>query len=262
MLSKALSSDITSYDLIKAFAVIIMIVDHTGYYFFPDEQWWRAIGRIGFPVWFFLVGYSSGRGWPVKLLAGAAILTVMNFFTGLPIFPLNALVTIMIIRLLLDHIMNPVMKDNRLIWPISLVLICLIPPSYYVAEYGTQAIITAIFGYLVRHREKLKNEKLLIQYMFLALISFVLSQQMKFGFNMPQFAFMALGTMVVRTALLEFKPKSFPELTGKTPFAISEAIRFMGRRTLEIYIGHLILFKMAALLTGDGRFEWFRLSWV
>ena len=41
-MTKALPQNITSYDLLKAFAVIIMVIimviDHTGFYFFPYGQ--------------------------------------------------------------------------------------------------------------------------------------------------------------------------------------------------------------------------------
>ena len=47
MVKAKLPAEITSYDLLKAAAVIIMIIDHVGYYFFIDEMWWRAVGRIG-----------------------------------------------------------------------------------------------------------------------------------------------------------------------------------------------------------------------
>ena len=71
---RTLPKDLTSHDLLKAFAVIIMVIDHAGYYFFPDQEWWRAIGRIGFPIWFFLVGHARGRVISRKLIIGAGLL--------------------------------------------------------------------------------------------------------------------------------------------------------------------------------------------
>ena len=96
--AKALPREITSYDLLKTFAVVIMLIDHIGAYFFPEVLWWRAIGRIGFPIWFFLVGHASGRDLPFKLWGSALLLVGANFVTGMAIFPLNALVTIILIR--------------------------------------------------------------------------------------------------------------------------------------------------------------------
>lgn len=61
---RMLPREVTSYDLLKCAAVIIMVIDHVGFYFYPENLWFRAVGRIGFPVWFFLVGYARGRDIP------------------------------------------------------------------------------------------------------------------------------------------------------------------------------------------------------
>ena len=71
MASKTLPSSITSYDILKTFAVLTMIIDHIGLYFFPDEMWWRVIGRLSFPVWLFLIGYAQSRDIPKLLILGA-----------------------------------------------------------------------------------------------------------------------------------------------------------------------------------------------
>ncbi len=256
---KKLPFEITTYDLIKSFAVIIMVIDHVGYYFFPDQLWFRAVGRVGFPVWFFLVGYASGRDVPAKLLGGAVILLAANMITGMPLLPLNALVTIIMIRLTIDYIMLPVMQEKISIWAISAVLFVLILPSYVVTEYGTQAIITAMFGYLVRHRAQVHRD-LVLYYMFFALISFVLIQQILFQFDPAQLAVVILGTALIRSLLYNFKPVTLPRLTAHTPWLLKFPIQVMGRRTLEIYVIHLIIFKCIALYLGDDRFELFRIT--
>ena len=35
---KQLPRELTSYDFLKAFALITMVIDHTGYYFFPEQR--------------------------------------------------------------------------------------------------------------------------------------------------------------------------------------------------------------------------------
>ena len=247
-MKKALPESITSYDLLKSFAVVIMVIDHIGAYFYPDQLWWRAVGRIGFPVWFFLVGYSNGRDLSPKLLWGALILVAGNAIAGMPVFPLNALVTIALIRLLIDRVMFFSLKSRWHLWAGAAVMFVAILPTYAVCEYGTQALITAVFGYMVRHRKKIPDQTIIFNYMIFALFSFVLMQKVAFGFSWPQFVFMALGTALVRLYLYRyFDLRTYPRLTTILPAPMVLMFQFMGRHTLEIYVVHLLLFKALAM---------------
>ncbi len=49
-MNKILPRDLTSYDLLKTLAVILMIIDHVGHHFFPDEMWFRVVGRLCVPI--------------------------------------------------------------------------------------------------------------------------------------------------------------------------------------------------------------------
>ena len=55
-MDKALPKNITSYDLFKTLALVLMIADHIGFYFYPNELWLRAFGRLSAPMWLFLIG--------------------------------------------------------------------------------------------------------------------------------------------------------------------------------------------------------------
>jgi len=254
-MDKTLSSyspDLTSYDLIKSFAVIIMVIDHIGYYFFPDQEWWRAIGRIGFPIWFFLVGHATGRGLPWKLTVGAVFLVALDAATGIAVLPMNALVTIIIIRLCIDPVMNFALKSKLHLWGLSAVLFILIIPTMEYTEYGTLGLITAMFGYMVRHKVSIKeqtgSDDIVFQFMIYAYISFILMMQLLFGFSMPALAFMAAGTFCVRIYLYAFfKKESYPSLSKKTPWVVQSALQLMGRYTLEIYVIHIVIFQLFAL---------------
>ena len=257
MTAKTLPSAITSYDVLKTFAVIIMIVDHIGAYFFPDALWWRAVGRIGFPVWFFLVGHASGRDLPSKLLIGAGVLTIGNAVSGMPIFPLNALVTIALIRVLIDPVMRIALKSERHLWVVSFLLMILAIPSGILCEYGTMALITAMFGYMVRHREEINNEQLIFKFMIFALALFLILQQIDFGFTPLQFLIMAVGTGLVRLSLYRFESKVYPGVTKRLPLALIFLFQLGGRRTLEIYVLHLLAFKALAVILGGKSFDLF-----
>jgi len=109
---KTLPKNMTSYDLLKTFAVITMIIDHVGYYFFPEQLEWRVVGRMSMPVWLFLVGYAKTRDIPEMLWMGGLILLAGNIIVGMPIFALNILFGIMVVRLTLDKVIAVMFSGN------------------------------------------------------------------------------------------------------------------------------------------------------
>lgn len=255
-----MSKNITSYDLLKTFAVIFMVVDHIGMYFFPDDLWWRAAGRACVPVWFFLVGYARGRDLSPKILIGAGMLIAANFLAGMSIFPLNVLVTIILIRLILNPLMTTTLSvTGREFWPMAMLLFLLAIPTMLITEYGTQALILSIFGYLVRHRQQVGNEKFIIGYMAFSLGSFVTMQALAFDFTNAHIGFVIGAVLAVHVVLLVFRPQEYSALTAKIPPPITWILQFCGHRTLEIYVAHLLIFKALAVywgLSGYGFLDW------
>lgn len=260
MSCRALPEEITSYDLLKTFAVVVMVADHIGYYFFADDVWWRAAGRIGFPVWFFLVGHSTGRDLPTRLIASAFILETVNFVVGLPMLPLSALFTIIAIRVVLDPLMRFALQSRARLWTISAALAAIAIPSGAFLEYGTLGLITAMFGYFVRHSRVINDDKLVFRFMIFAVLVFVSWQQFLFDFPPDGFTFMALATAAVHCMLLQFKARTYPDWTARCPRIVAATIRLCGRRTLEIYVVHLVLFGVLAVLLGMPNFGWFQLN--
>ena len=260
---KILPPDVTSYDILKTAAVLLMIVDHIGYYFYSDPEilWFRAAGRICVPIWFFLIGYSASQRIPAIFAIGAVILIAANFVTGLAILPLNVLFTMIAARLLVGPLMEAVFRKRTLIWSLTALLFVLIVPTYSLTEYGTQGLMLAIFGYMMRHRESMPDQRIITQYAVFNLVLFIAIQQILFGFSQPQLVFMAAGVLATGVWLYNFKPETLPRLTGRLGPGAT-LLKFTGRRTLEIYVAHLVLFKFISLYLGDERFQWFRWMWM
>lgn len=255
-MGKALTKNITSYDLLKFVAVLIMVTDHVGWYFHPHDLWWRAIGRIGFPVWFFLIGHANSRDLSWKLWAGAFILLAGNVVSGMYILPLNALFTIIVLRLMIDGLMKAALFDIRSLFAFSVVLLTLVIHSGLVVEYGTLAAVMAMLGYMVRHRADLELPRyVMVLFAAYAGLSFVLTQGVMFGFPPDQFAVMAAGTLGTVILLYHFRSLEFPRVTEKLPRFITALIQLGGRRTLEIYVIHLMAFKIACMVLYPDRYH-------
>lgn len=262
MSTKTLPREITSYDLLKTFAVITMIIDHLGMYFFPDDMWWRAVGRLSFPVWLFLIGYAQSRDISPKLLIGAGILVVSTFIAGEAVFAMNILVSIALVRLVLDPIMRFAQKGSEYLWGIAAATILLYVPTGMSFDYGSLGLVFAMLGYMVRNRENLKLGQTERSFMIFAGISYVVIQYFMFGFTHLQLALTAVGIAFVCQMLVRFESKTYPDLTRALPSPVGGLLRLCGRRTLEIYVLHLLVFKFAALALGLGDLGLFDWVWI
>ncbi len=262
MTSKLLPENITSYDLIKTFAVVTMIIDHIGLYFFPEISWWRCIGRMSFPVWLFLIGYAESRDIPKLLWGGAIVLILSDLVVGRPLFSLNMLVGIICVRLLLDRIMQFIDRNNqKAFWPFIVLLIVLSLPSHILFDYGFIAFLAAILGYMVRHSERYESA-LISRYMFTMFGFYLVTQCISFALSPPQLIVLAAGTFLLWNTLVRFSAREFPDLSRKLPSPVCGFLKICGRRTLEIYILHLLVFKFLASYLGIGDFQVFAWTWI
>ena len=247
-----LPSAVTSYDIWKTLAVILMIVDHVGVYFFPDDPMWRAVGRLCVPIWFFLIGYASSRDMSWRLWLGVLILCLSNVVMGLPMLPLNILATIIFVRWVLNPFMIKASQSMSDAFMACLViLLCFIPASF-VFEYGTVGLALASLGYIARNREvcNLDKEKAFIVF-FMALLFYVGTQTIGFDFAFRQTVFAGIGSFVIGAFLFYgFKSATFPKKSVLNYPMIRPFLQFFGRYTLEIYVVHLILFKGIAMALG------------
>lgn len=260
-LVQKLPDDLTSYDFLKSLAVITMIIDHIGAYFFPEQMGWRVVGRLSLPIWMFLIGCSNSRDLAPKLYWGAVILFIADIIFGHAVFSLNILVSIMIVRILIDYVMQFSLTGFQNMFLGVLALTILAFPTMFLFEYGTQALLFAMFGYMVRHQKKIgfSNEKILI-FMFVTLLVYVVFQKITIGFDTMEFYTMAAGVLLINLLLSQFKPKLYPDLTKRMPSFGVEAFKIMGRQTLEIYVIHLVMFKIAAFWLYPERFGLFQWS--
>lgn len=263
MPSKAFSPNLTSYDLLKSLALLLMVVDHIGYYFYPENEWFRVVGRASMPIWMFLIGYAHTRDLSKPLWVGAGVLIAANVILGGGIFPLNILVTIILIRLVLDRVASVTFKNWEMALYGAFVLSTLVICTYFFSEYGTTALLIAMAGYLARNGSNInmsgRAQRIFMGY---SVVFYALSQVVIFDFDkvVAQSMVVAIGASAI--LLHYFVPKEVPEVEEKMPRFAVLALQFGGRYTLEIYVVHLILFKLAACLYGFQHYGWFQWDWI
>lgn len=118
------------YDYLKVLALITMLIDHIGYYLFPQYDWLRLIWRVAFPVFLFLVwfswSYKRRRDIPIIGICLRIGLLLCNKFLDIWMGNwLNILIAICLARVFLSFIDK---HRNIRIIVFSCCLLCLIHP--------------------------------------------------------------------------------------------------------------------------------------
>ncbi|HEY8190458.1 MAG TPA: hypothetical protein VIF12_07210, partial [Micavibrio sp.] len=186
-----------------------------------------------------------------ELIIGAGLLTVSSLLLQSYILPFNALVTIILIRLTIDPVMRFFLGSAEKAGAVVILMFMLVIPSFSITEYGFLGMITAMFGYLVRNPDRIPGDARRVRFILLAFMlftigAFIFYEQLSFSFTLPAYLFMAGATAGVVLILSIFQPVSYAALTALCPVWLQHSIQFLGRRTLEIYVAHLILFKVLA----------------
>jgi len=244
--------EINSYDWLKFAALVIMTIDHVGAYLIMDgPEWWKAVGRVTFPVWFFLAGYSQSRKLGGEIIWLGLLLQVICAATYHGVFPLNALFSIIICRYIIFFC-----KDRGWIekYPFEIFTACLIlsPFTTPFFEYGTLGVAFAAMGDMVRRGYTGRKYQ---AFFVLSTFLYLGWQHMWFNFDMWQSLVVWAGTGYTVWILASFEVRETHLLKPESTMA--STVRFISRNTMHYYFYHRAAFQIAAVLLGIKTFEHF-----
>jgi hypothetical protein len=213
-------------DLLKAIAVVIMVTDHTGYWFFGDMHILRIIGRYGIATWCFFAGYNYSQPKSIVLKLGLLLSCITYIIQGH--FMFNMLVVFYVGQWYIYLYEKYGKTSDKLAFYCIILLIIISPLTMHILEYSTLAIAFMMSGYLeARGRKGIEYLPMLgLSLMLLMYITFV-------GyFNSTEIAWMLFSVGVGIWAIVFKRPE--------TP--ISFDVRILSRNTLWIYFWHIVLF--------------------
>ena len=128
----------------------------------------------------------------------------------------------------------------------------------------TLILLWAMLGVMVRARNDGRaqfNVKDVRRFALFIVVAYTINQSLVIGFAGATQAVLFVGVLFVAMELLDFKAYSYPALFQTMP-EVRSAIQFMGRRTLEIYVVHLLVFKWIAVSFAFAGYSWFELRWM
>jgi non-ribosomal peptide synthetase-like protein len=248
-------------DWLKTVAIILVLVDHVGYFFIDNDHWWAVFGRLAAPTFFFLLGYAKSRGVPLKWIGLALILTLLDSWNNdwHWVAP-NILFSFVVIRFGRPYAQNFLERYGWVGFALLAAgLFALLPVTGQVVDYGAEGWLWALVG-LSQHiyvdqksvtsangpaKISTANNWGLMRLLacLLAAAAYIWREQIEFSFTRPQFVVFILILSILALQLCLF-------LRGPTRFQppkfIAGALGFVGRHTLEIYALELIGFELIA----------------
>ncbi|MCU0818894.1 MAG: conjugal transfer protein TraX [Beijerinckiaceae bacterium] len=238
---------VTTTDALKAFALLLILVDHIGHFLADDWPILRVIGRLGVPIFFFLIGFARTRDIPWRWLALGMLLTGVDYLWNgtLAATQLNILFNFALIRLALPYLERFL---ERHILPLMLVLLACVLVMPFInpwLEYGAEGWLFAVLGLM--HRKAIAdNSTLALRDLagFVAFAVYAIVEQRDYKFSVPNTALLVLGLAGIAMLLRDFRRE---DSIFQPPSGLRRALRFCGQHSLEIYAAQIVL--LAALGT-------------
>lgn len=256
-------------DWLKTAAIILVLVDHTGYFFIEDDQWWSVFGRLAAPVFFFLLGYAETRTVPPYWIWLGILLTALDSWNAnWSWVPPNILLSFALIRLARPYLGRFAAHFGWIaIFLVGCTLLATLPVAANLVDYGAEGWLWALFGFAQRRRVDgastefaegpsqgpaptsgaLADHAAIARLLTClgAAVIYVWQEQLEFSFSQMQFAVFVLGVAALSSILCLFR-RGPSAMQPPEPFG--GALRFVGRHTLEIYAIQLAGFELITIL--------------
>ena len=233
------------YDYLKVFAIIAMIIDHIGYYLYPELEVFRWIGRFAFPIFLFLVGFNGKYTWSRKVFYSALIVQCVIFYTGPGSFTLNILFSILLVRGILAHLVSKFQKKDR-VFLIFCVLFfaCAHPYLSQILDYWSLGFFFALAWMIARYYSWYFRVVCVV-FIWLLVNTQVVFRFWDGSFLNPQVIGLALGFCVLIVLFYLLYKNNIPL---KTWNFLDRIILWISRYALWIYVGHILILLIWKIL--------------
>jgi len=235
-------------DWLKTIAIILVAVDHFGYFFIENADWWSVIGRLAAPPFFFLLGYAKTRTVPFHWIWLGVILTLLDSWNaGWTWVAPNILLSFALIRTARPYVQVLLQRHGWVAFALIVsTLFAALPFAAEIVDYGAEGWLWALFGLSQRmyvdgvarsstqpaYATKQNVGLMRLLACLVAAAVYVWQEQIEFLFSQVQLVAVILGVGLLSLGLCLFQrgPSRI-----QPPEPVAGALRFIGWHTLEIY---------------------------
>lgn len=138
---------------IKMIAVITMVIDHVGLFFFPEHEILRYIGRIAFPLFAWLIANGAYHTHDIRAylwrLLGLAYIAQVPFALANQQIGSPALYTNVVFTLFLGLLAIMFIKktNNKWLWFLTTFAACCLSIIFF-SDYGAAGVLSVVAFYL------------------------------------------------------------------------------------------------------------------
>ena len=214
-------------DFLKLIAIVTMIIDHVGVYFFPETTELRVIGRYSMPIFGFFVGYNFKNSINFSiLLYGSMLYLISTIFIWKDFTQANILISLFLGQVYLFYFQNH-FKTLTKGWLHFIMLVTFFPFTVYFFDYGSLIIVIIVMGYMV----KIKSVNINIAACSVAFVSLFHTAVAFSNFNNIDFF---LSLLVAIALWLSIAHSQFET---EIPFNV----KVISRHSMLIYFTHILI---------------------
>ena len=144
-------------DWLKIIAILLMIIDHIGVVFFPEQPVWRIIGRLAFPLFAYQLAvgfqYTRDRKRQLTYLMIFAMVSQSPYMMAIGVTLENLSLNVFFTFVLSYAFMMLWAMKKRVTFAIALALLFLTLPA---VDYGIYGILLPVGFYLLRNHPSLQ----------------------------------------------------------------------------------------------------------
>lgn len=231
---------VTSTDWLKLVGITAFLIDHYGLFFVLDDEWWRIVGRVAAPIFFFFIGFAKSRSIPTSWIVWGLILTGADWWIAGD-FTLNILLNFALIRFALRWV-DQVAATPLKLGAVAAASLALLPFAAQFFEYGAEGWLWAWFGFAQRawRNGDVGFAKARFAFAFVAAFTYAFVEIEEADFEGIEAVGLALITLGLTLALLAFK-RTISAI--QPPALIAPIIVWISQYSLEIYAISLFLMQ-------------------